>query len=76
MYRLYCILKARAEPPTAREIAIASGEEALDPASEAEYIKKLEAVSENIRKAFAAQAAQAAVRSPLLFSPGMPYVVQ
>ena len=76
MYWLYCILKAWAEPPTAQEITIASGEEALNPASEVEYIKKLEAASENICKAFAAQVAQAAVCSPLLFSPGMPDIVQ
>ena len=64
MFRLYCILKDRGEPPTAEEIAVASGKQALDPTSEAEYIKKLEAANENIRKAFAAQAAQAAVHSP------------
>ena len=67
MFRLYCILKDRAEPPTAEEIAVASGKQALDPMHEVEYVKKLEAASVNIRKAFAAQAAQAAVRSPSNF---------
>ncbi len=67
MFRLYCILKDRVEQPTAQEIAVASGKQALDPTSEAEYIKKLEVASVNIRKSFAAQAAQAAVCSPPVF---------
>jgi hypothetical protein len=61
MYRLYCILKDRAEPPTPEEAAIASGKQALDDKTELEYIKKLEAKTDNIRKAFAAQEAKAMV---------------
>ncbi|KAM6503723.1 hypothetical protein JOM56_000666 [Amanita muscaria] len=48
------------EPPTPDEIAIASGKRALDPKSEADYLRKLEDATENIQKAFAAQEAQAA----------------
>ena len=61
MFRLYCILKDRAEPPTPEEVEIASGKQVLDGKSESEYIRKLEASAENIRKAFAAQESQAAV---------------
>ena len=63
MHRLYLILKDREAPPTLDEIAIASGKKALDPESEADYLRKLEDATENIRKAFAAQEAQAAVRN-------------
>ena len=61
MYQLYCILKDREEPPTLDEIAIASGKKALDARTEAEYLRKLEATSANIRKAFEDQLARAAV---------------
>jgi len=61
MYRLYCILKDRVEAPTADEIAIASGKKKLDGNAEAEYIKKLESSSENIKKAFEDQLARAGV---------------
>lgn len=67
MFRLYCILKDRAEQPTPKEIAVASGKQALDPTCEAEYIKKLEAASVNICKAFEAQVVQEAVCSPPIF---------
>ncbi|KAH9015437.1 hypothetical protein EDB83DRAFT_2203680, partial [Lactarius deliciosus] len=60
MFQLYCILKDQAELPTAEEVAVASGKQVLDTTSEAEYLKKLEEASVDIRKAFAAQAAQAA----------------
>ncbi|KAH9007903.1 hypothetical protein EDB84DRAFT_1247620, partial [Lactarius hengduanensis] len=63
MFWLYCILKDRAELPTAEEVVVALGKQALDAISEAEYLKKLEEASVNIRKAFASQVAQAAVRS-------------
>jgi hypothetical protein len=59
MYWLYCVLKDRAEPPTAEEIGFASGKTVLDPKSDAEYLKKLEAATENIQKAFATQEANA-----------------
>jgi hypothetical protein len=61
MYRLYSILKDREEPPTPDEIAIASGKKKLDGNTEAEYIKKLENTSENIKKAFENQQARAEV---------------
>jgi hypothetical protein len=61
MHRLYCILKDREEPPTPDEIAIAAGKKKLDGNTEAEYIKKLESASENIKKAFEDQQARAGV---------------
>ncbi|KAF8219965.1 hypothetical protein L208DRAFT_785578 [Tricholoma matsutake] len=60
MYQLYCMLKDREEPPTPDEIAIASGKKQLDGHTEVEYLKKLEKVSENIKKAFEDQQAWAA----------------
>jgi hypothetical protein len=61
MYQLYCILKDRDVPPTPDEIAIASGKKRLDGKTEAEYFKKLERASENIKKAFEEQQARGAV---------------
>jgi hypothetical protein len=61
MHQLYYILKNRDEPPTPNEIAIASGKKQLDGRTEAEYIRKLEKSSENIKKAFEDQQAHAAV---------------
>jgi len=61
MYQLYCILKDRDVPPTPDEIAIASGKKRLDGKTEAEYFKKLERASENIKKAFEEQQARATV---------------
>ena len=68
MYRLYCVLKDRAEPPTTEEIGFASGKTVLDPKSDTEYLKKLEAATENIQKAFATQEANAVVCLTVLFS--------
>ena len=61
MFHLYCLLKGRDAPPTTDEIAIASGHKKLDGQSEAEYLKKLEMVTENTKKAFENQKVQAAV---------------
>jgi hypothetical protein len=61
MYQLYCILKDQDKPPTPDEIAIASGKKQLDGHTEAEYLKKLEKSSENIKRAFEDQQARAAV---------------
>jgi hypothetical protein len=61
MYRLYCVLKDHEEPPTADEIAVASGNKVVDPDLQAEWLKKLETSSDSLHKAFAAQEAQAAV---------------
>jgi len=68
MYQLYCVLKDRAEPPMTEEIGFASGKMVLDPKSDAEYLKKLEAATENIQKAFATQEANAAVHLTVLSS--------
>lgn len=61
MFNLYCLLKGRDAAPTADEIAIASGHKKLDGRSEAEYLKKLEMATENIKRAFDDQKAQAVV---------------
>jgi hypothetical protein len=61
MYQLYCVLNGRPEPPTAEDIAIASGKKPLSEKAQAEYIKKLESASENIKRAFQEQEARAAV---------------
>jgi hypothetical protein len=50
MYGLFCVLKGRTEPPTAAEIRFASGKKVLDLKSNSEYLKKLEAATENIQK--------------------------
>ena len=60
-HQLYCILKDRDEPPTPDEIAVKSGKQQLDGKAEVEYLQKLENSSENIKKAFQDQQAQAAV---------------
>jgi hypothetical protein len=61
MYRLYCILKDREEPPTSDELAFASGKKKLDGNTEAEYFKKLQVASENIKKSFEDQQARTRV---------------
>ncbi|KAF8801338.1 hypothetical protein BYT27DRAFT_7115152, partial [Phlegmacium glaucopus] len=60
MDQLYCMLKDREEPPTPDKITITSGKKQLDGRAKAEYLKKLEKSSENIKKAFEDQQAQAA----------------
>jgi len=67
MYRLYCILKDWEEPPTPDKIAVASCKKKLDGSTEAEYMKKLENVSENIKKAFEDQQVWARVSENHLF---------
>ena len=57
MYQLYCILNRRPEPPTTEEIVIASGKKRLSEKAQAEYVKKLESASENIKRAFQEQEA-------------------
>ncbi len=61
MFQLYSILKDWEKPPTPDEIAIASGKKKLDGNTEVEYIKKLENTSENVKKVFEDQWAQAGV---------------
>jgi hypothetical protein len=61
MYKLYRVLKDRAEPPTPEEIEFATGKKVLDAKNGCEYLKKLEAATENIQKAFAMQEANTAV---------------
>ncbi|KAF8869623.1 hypothetical protein BD779DRAFT_1456980 [Infundibulicybe gibba] len=62
MFQLYTILKERpaSEPITQEEIDIASGQDSWQPGKVADYVKKLEATSENIARAFEKQAASAA----------------
>lgn len=61
MYRLFCVLKDRNSPPTAEEIDIASGKQALDNTHAKQYLKKLETASENILKVFERQVKEEAV---------------
>ncbi|THV02013.1 hypothetical protein K435DRAFT_654185, partial [Dendrothele bispora CBS 962.96] len=59
IFRLYEILHQRSEPPTSKEIEIASGKKALDPKSVHAYLSKLERASKDIQKALENQAAKA-----------------
>ena len=68
MYRLYCILKDREDPPTPNDIAIASGKKMLDANTEAEYLKKFNNASGNIKKAFEDQLARGRVREIIPFN--------
>ena len=61
MHRLYLVLKDHKEPPTNDEIAIASGQKGLDPASAADYLLQLEKASTNLVDVFKQQSQQAAV---------------
>ena len=61
MYNLWEILKGRDESPMSEEINIACGKTQLDGKAEAEYLKKLQDKSGNIKKAFEDQKARAAV---------------
>jgi hypothetical protein len=62
MYWLYLVLKDRTKLPTAEEIGFASGKKVLDPKGDSKYLKKLEATTENIQKAFAMQQENEVVR--------------
>jgi hypothetical protein len=63
MFHLYLHLKLRAEPPTEKEVVIASGKKILDPTKATEYLLKLERSSSNIIDAFNDQNQWAAVSS-------------
>ena len=65
MYGLYSILKDQEEPPTVLKIAFASGKKKFDGITEGEYLKKVISASDNIKKAFEDQQAQADVCEPL-----------
>jgi hypothetical protein len=64
--QLYCVLKDHEDPPTPEEINITSGKKQLDGHAEAQYLKKLEKASGNIKKAFEDQQAWVAI-SDFLF---------
>jgi hypothetical protein len=70
MYWLFCVLKDREKPLSVLEIAYTSGKKRLDGNTEAEYIKKLDSASENIKKAFEDQQARAGV-SKIIASPSI-----
>ncbi|KIL55008.1 hypothetical protein M378DRAFT_201131 [Amanita muscaria Koide BX008] len=59
MYRLYEVLKARSEPPTAEELDIVTGRTKLDTSAAGAYVSKLERASSNIMEALQRQAARA-----------------
>jgi hypothetical protein len=67
MYKLYRVLKDRVEPLKPEKIEFASGKKVLDAKNDSEYLKKLEAATENIQKAFATQEANTAVYFFVLF---------
>ena len=69
MYQLYSVLKDHDEPPTPDEIDIASGKWQLDGKAEAEYLKRLNNSSKNIKKAFQDQQARAIVSEIALTFP-------
>ncbi|GLB44045.1 putative protein dimerization activity [Lyophyllum shimeji] len=60
MHQLYTVLQARGSPPTPDEIAFAAGKKTLDASTQSKWLKELENTSNNLKKAFAAQQAQAA----------------
>ena len=75
MYQLYCVLNGRPQPNTTEEITITSGKQPLSEKTQAEYMKKLNLASENIKKAFQEQEAWAAVSvciHSLIFIPQIP----
>jgi hypothetical protein len=47
MFQLYCVLKDCEVPPSIDKIAIASGVKKLDAATEAEYLRTLQGISES-----------------------------
>jgi hypothetical protein len=63
MYRLYNVLKERSadQPITQEEINIASAKKTMEAGTASEYVKKLEAASKNILRAFEKQVVEAAV---------------
>jgi hypothetical protein len=61
-YRLYLILKDRADAPTDEELAIASGEKVLDAEAANAYLGQVEVASANLRSMFAKQTQENAVR--------------
>ena len=75
MYQLYCVLNGQPQPPTTEEIATTSGKQPLSEKAQAEYMKKLDSASENIKKAFQEQEAWAVVSvciCSLIFVPQIP----
>lgn len=69
MYRLYVVLKDQGEPPTADEIAIASGRQVLDPTKAAAYLDQLKKASTTIVDLFHHQAEETKARNCTFFYP-------
>ena len=65
IYGLYSILKDWEKPPTVLKITFASGKKKFDGVTEGEYLKKVISASDNIKKAFEDQQAQAGICKPL-----------
>lgn len=62
MYRLYLIIKDRTDPPTDKELAIASGKKVLDAEAANSYLGSVEVASTaNLLSMFAKQSQQNAV---------------
>jgi hypothetical protein len=68
MYRLYLVMKERSpDQITADEIAVASGQEVLDPVALSGLLQKLESANTTIQRAFERQVNAAAVCSLFFF---------
>ena len=61
MYRLFAVLKNRAEPPMEDELLIATGKKILDPTITANYLVQLEKASNTIVESFNQQIQKAGV---------------
>jgi hypothetical protein len=73
MYRLYLAMKERSSDEiTAKEIAVASGKEAIDPGAMADWLHKYESSNTTIQTAFEKQVEAAAVCCLFLFTDDKP----
>lgn len=66
MFQLYTVLQAPDSLPTPDETAFASGKKLADDTIQAKWLNTLEAASNNLEKAFAAQQAKVAVSQTLI----------
>ena len=66
MYQLYSVLKEQDAPPMSTEIEVASGKRQLEGKVAHEFMQKINRSSENIRKTFQKQQAQAIVSNNYL----------
>ena len=68
MFRLYIIIKTRAEPPSDEELAIACGKKVLDTEAANSYLGHVDiASSANLLSMFAKQSQEKAVSKTMVF---------